>query len=156
MISDEEGAVTAAPEPDFRDGHNESEKDAAHGADNGNGIVGYGNPLHRRARDLRLAAGLIRLHRLDPRELTTAQDSWASVPDLAQGLCLLLIERLAPAPECADLSWFNALDNEVDTRLAVRGRLRGWFPESLIDAASAAAAAVMHGRLRVKGGRHVA
>lgn len=113
------------------------------------------NPYHR-ARDLSIAAGLIYKHRPTPRELEIITGSWASVGDLDGQLLMLMIEATAPSRECADPAWFWALTCEEDTAAIVAARCYGWMPPELIGNAAAAFAAVVHGRLRVKGVSHAA
>lgn len=131
--------------------------------DKGNGIVGYGCPAYRRARDLSIAAGLIAMHNPTPHELEVIIASWRSprVYNIATKVCELLLERTAPAAINADESYFRALDREPDTRNLIGARLGGWLPRAVVELVALAGAAAAHGRLRLKskdrkGARHAA
>lgn len=58
---------------------------------------------------------------------------------------LLLIEAVAPSPECADPAWHWMLTRERDCADIIRARLYGYMPAELLNDASKTAAAVVHG-----------
>jgi hypothetical protein len=114
---------------------------------------------YARALDVALGVALLELHEPDERELEAVRRATRrrfQRQDPEAYIYSLLIERTAPSRECADPLWHRALTTEPTTAATIRERLRGYMPPELIAEAAAAAAAVVHGRLRVKGGRHAA
>lgn len=109
-----------------------------------------------RGRLLAIAALIVVRIRPSPREWRVIRRSASSPRVRSTQLEQLLFEAVAPSRECADPAWFLALTREQDTAGIVAARLDGFMPIELLHDAAAAAAAVVHGRLRVREDRHVA
>ena len=109
-----------------------------------------------RGRLLAIAALILARIRPPIREWRAVRRSAASPRVHSTQLEELMLEAVAPSRECADPTWYRALMREADTTSIVAARLQGYMPEELVRGAASAAAAVVHGRIRVKGGRHAA